>query len=106
MSDKSYELLADALDALPNRFPRTPSRVEISILKKGFTPEEAEIAGHMGRKYETAEEVAARTGLPAARVKEVLDGLLPRRLVRQRGKGSRVKYRLGPYLVGWWEAMI
>lgn len=29
MSDIVYERLADALDRLPNRFPRTPFRVEL-----------------------------------------------------------------------------
>ena len=36
--DESYERLADALDRLPNGFPRTPSHVEIRLLKKIFSP--------------------------------------------------------------------
>ncbi len=43
MSEDAYGLLADALDALPNRFPRTPSGVEIRLLKKVFTEEEARL---------------------------------------------------------------
>ena len=36
MSELSYERLADALDALPNGFPRMPSRIDIRILKKSL----------------------------------------------------------------------
>ena len=36
ISDHVYEQLADALDRLPNGFPRTPTGVEIRILKKIF----------------------------------------------------------------------
>ena len=41
MSDTCYERLVDALDALPNGYPRVPSGREIRLLKKAFTPEEA-----------------------------------------------------------------
>ncbi|MBA7595942.1 hypothetical protein ES703_02909 [subsurface metagenome] len=33
MNEEIYEELADALDRLPNGFPRTPSNVEIPMLK-------------------------------------------------------------------------
>jgi hypothetical protein len=35
--EEVYERLADALERLPNGFPRTPSNVEIQILKKIFS---------------------------------------------------------------------
>jgi NAD-dependent dihydropyrimidine dehydrogenase PreA subunit len=106
MGNESYEQLADALDALPNGFPRTPSGVEFRIMKKAFTEEEAELAGHMSRKYETVREVANRVNMPETRVKDILDSLLPRALVRQRLVNGRGEYRLGPFIVGWWEAMM
>jgi len=34
MSDQSYQLLADALEALPSGFPRTASGAELRILRK------------------------------------------------------------------------
>lgn len=33
MANDIYDQLADALDRLPNGFPRTPSNVEVRILK-------------------------------------------------------------------------
>ena len=106
MDEKSYEQLADALDELPNGFPRVSSGVEIRLLKKAFTPEEAALAGQMGRRYETVADISARTGLPEQQVKELLDSLLPRGLVRKSGVEGAEKYRLGPFLVGWYEAMM
>jgi Pyruvate/2-oxoacid:ferredoxin oxidoreductase delta subunit len=104
--DESYERLADALDALPNGFPRVPSGVELRILQKAFKPEEAEIAGHMSRAYETVGEIASRAGLPEARAKELLDGLLPTSLVRQQVVDGVEKFRLGPFVVGWYESYV
>jgi len=106
MSDQSYEKLAAALDALPCGFPRTKSRVELRLLKKAFTEEEAGLASHMSRKYESMADIAARAGVAQKRAEEVLYGLLPRRLVRQRTQDDRVEYRLGPFMVGWWETMM
>ncbi len=62
-----YERLADALDALPSGFTRTPSKVEIKLMKLVFTPEEALVAGTMSRKLETAAEIAKRVGFPRPR---------------------------------------
>ena len=94
MGNESYERLADALDALPNGFPRMPSGVEIRLLKKAFTADEAELAGNMSRKYETVSEVASRVHMPETEVKGLLDGLLPRALIRQRLVEGREEYRL------------
>jgi hypothetical protein len=104
--NESYERLAKALEALPGGFPETPSRVEFQLLKKGFTGEEAELTGCMSRKYETVSEVARRTHKPEAKVKSLLDDLLPRRLIRQRVFNCREEYRLGPFILGWYEALM
>jgi electron transport complex protein RnfB len=57
-----YERLADALDALPAGFTRTPSKLEIKLIKLVFTHEEALVAGTLSRKLETAAEIAQRVG--------------------------------------------
>ena len=106
MDDKNYERLADALGALPNGFPRMPSGVDLRILQKAFKQEEAELAGHLSRTYETVAERATRAGLPEARVKELLDGLLTTALVRQQVIDGVERFRLGPFLVGWYEVHV
>src|SRR4030042_6456661 len=53
-NDLVYEHLAEALDRLPNGFPRTASNVEIRLLKKIFSPEEALFAGQLTGSHESA----------------------------------------------------
>ena len=43
MSEDVYKRLREFLDAMPGGFPATDSGVETKILKKLYTPEEAEI---------------------------------------------------------------
>ncbi len=59
MTDDVYEKLADALDRLPNGFPRTPSNVELRILKKIFSPEDAALASQMTGTYESIKEISS-----------------------------------------------
>ena len=106
MPNDHYERLAKALDALPCGFPETPSRVELQLLKKGFTEEEAELTSYMTRKYETVDEIAAKSGMSADRVKRLLRGLLPRELVRKSVVDKQERFRLGPFIVGWYEALM
>jgi len=114
-SEDIYERLVAALDALPHGFPRTPSGVELKLIKMAFTPEEVWLAGQMSRFPETAAAIAQRVGRDEAQVRETLESLVPRRLVRLDSPGMAVpgltppvtgekKYRLGPFLVGWYEA--
>jgi ferredoxin len=60
----------------------------------------------MTRRYEPAGEIARRAGVPEARAGEVLQGLLPRALVRKRVHDGQQQYRLGPFIVGWYEAAL
>ena len=116
-TDKSadiYERLAQAMDALPCGFPRTESGVEMELLKMAFSPDEARVACHMTRTPETPAEIAKRVGLPEDEVTILLKAMIPRRMVRIAAskemvpsaselEGDDVKYRLGHFMVGWYE---
>jgi electron transport complex protein RnfB len=86
----------DALDVLPHGFARTESGVEFELMQLAFTPEEVDLAGQLSRHPETAAEIAKRQvrleskGMAAP-------GLTPETEGEQ-------KYRLGSFLVGWYEA--
>jgi NAD-dependent dihydropyrimidine dehydrogenase PreA subunit len=82
-----YERLATVLDTLPNGFPRTETGEEIALLKKIFEPEEAELFCDMRLTFETAEQVARRTGRP-------LEGLLAR-LIRMGQHGQLFAIQFG-----------
>jgi Na+-translocating ferredoxin:NAD+ oxidoreductase subunit B len=108
-----YELLAKVLGENPGGFPRTESGVEMKLLRMAFSPEEAFVASNMTRTPETAAEIANRVGLPLDKVTALLKAMLPRRMVRVKSMnmvaseaelaGEDVKYRIGHFLVGWYE---
>ncbi len=106
MADSVYDRLADSLNALPNGFPRTQSGVEIRILKKMFSEEQAALAGQLRGEFESVDDIAARTALP---VKEVTGRLLEmtrKGLVWFNKKDGRPAFRLAPFVVGAYEAQI
>jgi Na+-translocating ferredoxin:NAD+ oxidoreductase subunit B len=72
MMDSVYKRLAKVLDTLPNGFPSTESGVEIKLLKKVFTPEQADLFCEMRLTFETVGEIAVRTGRPLEGLKEML----------------------------------
>jgi electron transport complex protein RnfB len=96
VSEEVYRQLANALDRLPNGFPRTPSGVEILLLKKIFSQEEANIASCMGKDYETVEVIAQRVGCAPEDLKKL--GLVW--FGKYEGKAY---YRLAPFIVGIYE---
>ena len=63
MSDSVYYELREFLDRFPVGFPQTDSGVEIEILKKLFTPQEAETALLLTPLPEEAVLIAGQPGL-------------------------------------------
>ena len=55
-----YKKLSEKLDRIPNGFSSTESGVELKILQKIFSPEDAEIALQLNPVPETVEVVAKR----------------------------------------------
>ncbi len=98
-----YHKLAKFLDNMPNGFPPTESGVELRLLEKIFTPEEADLFCDLKLKFETPEQVAERTGRP-------LEGLGDRlRSMWHRGQlfgidfGTTQVYRALPWVFGIYE---
>jgi NAD-dependent dihydropyrimidine dehydrogenase PreA subunit len=106
MSDIVFEQLAEALDKLPNGFPRTPSMIEIRILKKIFSPEQAALASQLGGSFETIDEFSKRAGLSVEQAGKQLFKLVRRGMVwLDRGNG-RPRVRLAPFVVGIYETQL
>ena len=62
MSGDVYHRLARVLDTLPNGFPATDSGIEIKLLKKIFRSKDAELFCDLRLNWETAQQIAERTG--------------------------------------------
>jgi electron transport complex protein RnfB len=106
MTDDLYDQLANALDRLPNGFPRTPSNVETAILKKIFAPEEAALAAQLRGEPEPVDVIAERFGLPAGEAMSNLIGMARRGLVWYEKQSGQRCFRLAPFVVGIYESQL
>lgn len=97
-----YEDLANALNRLPNSFPRTGTQIEISLLKKIFSPEEAGLAGRLTGSMEPVQSIAKRAGLPEDETERKLKSMRNRGLLW----GEKDLYRLAPFIVGIYESQV
>jgi ferredoxin len=104
LSDRVYERLAEALDRLPNGFPRTTSNVEIRVLKKIFSSGEASLACQLGGFMESAEAIANRVGLPTEEAEAELVKMAKRGLLWSHRKDGKLLFRLAPFVVGIYES--
>lgn len=106
MITDAYERLAAALDRLPNGYPRTPSGVELRILAKIMSPEEAALAATLVREYESVETIAARAGRPKGEATKLLMALVRRGAVWLERGADGTRFRLAPFVVGLYEAQL
>ena len=104
MDDTVYERLANALDRLPNGFPRTSTSVEIRLLKKIFLPEEASLASRLGGSMESVEAIASRVGVTAEEARTMLAQMAKKGLLWSGKKGEKSFFRLAPFIVGIYES--
>jgi electron transport complex protein RnfB len=102
-----YHRLAAHLDDLPAGFPSTESGVEIRILKKLFTEEEAELALLLSVLPEGADSVAVRAKLSAEETDRRLEAMSRKGLVyRQEREGGTRRYSANQYVIGIWEYQV
>lgn len=98
-----YESLAAHLDSLPAGFPSTPTGVELRILRRLFTPEEAQLAQLLTRRPESAKKIAARTGRDAGELATKLEDMSHKGLIFRMSKGEEILYMAAQFMVGIWE---
>lgn len=103
MNDEVYRKLAKVLDTLPNGFPATESGVEIKLLKKIFTPEEADLFCDLRLTFETAEQIAERTGRPLEGLEEILTTMWERGEVFSGNFGGVKMFKMVPWAFGIYE---
>ena len=102
-----YERLAHFLDDLPSGYPSTESGVELRILRRLFTPEEAELAMHLSLIAEEARVVARRAKLPVGEVSQRLKEMEQKGLVFvQYEAGKPPQYMATHFAVGFYEYQV
>ncbi|HQU33338.1 MAG: hypothetical protein B7Z68_10375 [Acidobacteria bacterium 21-70-11] len=101
--DNVFKRLAAKLDELPHGFPSAESGVELRILEKIFSPEDAEMALHLLPIPETVETISRRVAQPAETLRTVLDGMAERgQILVVRQDGDRL-FMLAPFVIGIYE---
>ncbi len=98
-----YHELAKHLDNLPAGFPSTESGVEIRILKRLFTPQEATIAMGLSMMPEPAATIADRLDMDETSLMPMLEHMSKKGLIFSQHKGGQNLYMAAQFVVGIWE---
>jgi len=99
MFDQVYRELARKLDSIPPGFPATESGVELQLLARLYTREEATIVTAMRLTYETAGDIAARAAMDSDAAYDILNGAARKGLVRTRLEKQERTFALKPQRV-------
>jgi electron transport complex protein RnfB len=103
MSEDVYRKLAKVLDTLPNGFPATDTGVEIKLLKKIFTPDEAELFCDLRLTPETARQIAVRTGRSLEGLEKKLTDMWYRGEVGGSDVDGVKMFHMIPWVIGLFE---
>jgi len=103
MADNPYDKLREFLDSFPLGFPRTASGVELQILKKLFTQEEAELAVMLSPVPEEAAQIEQRTGLNQDHLTEKLELMSQKGLIFRLRREGKIYYNAAPFMIGLYE---
>jgi len=104
MPENIYRKLAKHLDNLPGGFPSTDTGVELRILKRLFTPEEAEFALYLTLIPEESRVVARRAKISVHQASRQLETMAQKGLIyRIDARKGQPKYMALQYVIGIWE---
>lgn len=106
MQDEVYRRLALILDALPNKFPSTASGIELKLLARLFTPEEAAVACCLRLKPESSADIAARLSANPLETRSTLKRMVAKGLIDIKKGEGEFGYALRPFVVGFYEGQL
>ncbi len=106
MSGDIYVKLREFLNNLPGGYPETETGVEIKILKKLFTSEEANILLNMTAMPEPASAIAQRMGMDEIKGAETIESMAKKGLILRVRMGDDVFYMAMSFIVGIFEFQV
>ena len=106
MNQEVYERLAQHLDRLPAGFPKTESGVELRILKRLFTEEEAELACYLTIMPESVGVISKRANLQAEELVDKLYQMSLKGLINRVDRPEGNLYLAAQYVIGIWEYQV
>lgn len=98
-----FKKLAEHLDKTPAGFPATESGIELKILERLFTHEEAEVTLGLNIIPETVPVIASRMSRPEDELAPILESMSKKGLIFRSRKGDSPHYMALQFLVGIWE---
>ena len=99
-----YKRLAQHFDNLPGSFPPTQSGVELRILRRLFTPEEAELAMHLTLIPEESRVIAHRVGISRDDAEQHLVKMVEKGLIFCiYPENGSPQYQAAQFAAGVWE---
>jgi len=102
-----YTQLALYLDSLPAGFPPTEDGVELKILEKLFSKEEAALTLHLSLLNEAAPIIAHKAGLPIDRTTNLLEGMVEKGLISgSYPEGAPPTYAVSQFVIGFYEGQV
>lgn len=102
----TYESLIERLDELAVGFPKTENRLELKILKRLFSEDEAKIFLQLAPFLESPEAIAPRLGRSTAETAAELEKMAQKGLLFRQRKDDTVRYAAVPYIVGIFEFQV
>jgi ferredoxin len=103
MSDTAYHELRRYLDQFPLGFPETKSGVEIEILKRLFSEEEARLTVTLLPFPEEVSRIAERLGTEEDALSEQLEAMANKGLLFRMRRQGAASYRPAPFMIGLYE---
>ena len=101
---KSYQKLAELLDRIPNGFPKTKSGVELKLLAKLFSPDEAKLASSLSMEPKPISAIVVQNNADEHEVKTMLIGMVKKGLIEmKRMEREGFVFYLIPFVVGFYE---
>jgi len=101
---KTYQRLAKQLNKIPNGFPETKSGIELKILQKLFSLEEAKLAASLSLELQSIKTISKINNIPEPEVKSLLFGMVKKGLIElKKEEGKGFVFGLIPFVVGFYE---
>ena len=102
-SEEPYLKLREFLDRFPIGYPKTSTGIEIKILKRLFTEEEAKLALFLTPIPDKVSRIARRAKLDRKEAEEKLDSMSKKGLIYRVRRGDNTLYNSAPFMVGLYE---
>lgn len=98
-----YEKLRSRLDDLATGYPATDSKIEIRLLERLFTEEEAKLFLHLSPLLQKPSDVAQQLRRDPDEIAATMETMARKGLLFRKRKGDQTLYAAVPYVVGIFE---